>query len=354
MRWWIAAIAASGLVAQSLETARVEAKPVDRFVTLTAEIQPYQSTAVIARVAGYIEKIDVDRGSAVRKGQTIAVLSAPELKAQMAEGQAKAAAVRAQSGEMRARKTAAQSTANRLKTASQTPGAISANELIQADEAVAAAVAALEGSQFAENAAQSQVRSLQDLASYLIVTAPFDGVVTERLLHPGSLAGPSAGPIVRIDQVSRLRVIVAIPETYLSSIRAGQRVVFSVTGYPGETFQGAVSRISRILDPKTRTMPVELDVINPSGKLAPGMYTEVRWPAKSGQTTLLVPATAVTSNTERSFVIRVENGAAKYVNVRKGPAQGELVEVSGALTAGDVVIRRATDEIREGARIPIK
>ncbi len=354
MRWWIAAIAASGLVAQSLETARVEAKPVDRFVTLTAEIQPYQSTAVIARVAGYIEKIDVDRGSAVRKGQTIAVLSAPELKAQMAEGQAKAAAVRAQSGEMRARKTAAQSTANRLKTASQTPGAISANELIQADEAVAAAVAALEGSQFAENAAQSQVRSLQDLASYLIVNAPFDGVVTERLLHPGSLAGPSAGPIVRIDQVSRLRVIVAIPETYLSSIRAGQRVVFSVTGYPGETFQGAVSRISRILDPKTRTMPVELDVMNPSGKLAPGMYTEVRWPAKSGQTTLLVPATAVTSNTERSFVIRVENGAAKYVNVRKGPAQGELVEVSGALAAGDVVIRRATDEIREGARIPIK
>ncbi len=354
MRWMIAAIAASGLWAQSLETVRVESKPVDRFVTLTAEIQPYQSTAVVARVAGYIEKVDVDRGSAVRKGDAIAQLSAPELKAQIAEIQAKAAAVRSQSGELRARRAAALSTASRLKTAAATPGAISPNELVQADEAVAAATAAIEANQMAERAVQAQARALEEMVAYLAVTAPFDGVVTERLLHPGSLAGPSAGPIVRIDQVSRLRVIVAVPETNVSSIRAGQRVGFSVTGYPGETFQGAVSRISRVLDPKTRTMPVELDVVNAGGKLAPGMYTEVRWPAKSGQVTLLVPATAVTSNTERSFVIRVENGTAKYVNVRKGPAQGELVEVSGPLAAGDLVIKRATDEIREGARIPAK
>ena len=109
-----------------------------------------------------------------------------------------------------------------------------------------------------------------------------------------------------------------------------------------------------MLDPKTRTMPVELDVANPGAKLAPGMYTEVRWPARSGQQTLLVPLTAVASNTERSFVIRVENGVAKYVNVRKGGTQGELVEVTGALAAGDTVIKRATDEIREGTRIPAK
>ena len=354
MRCFIPAFAAVGLWAQSLETARVESKPVDRFVTLTAEMLPYQSTAVMARVTGYIERIDVDRGSVVRKGQLIASLTAPELKAQIAEAQAKAAAVRAQGGEARARRTAAISTASRLKTASATPGAISANELVQADEAVAAATAAIESNGLAENAAQAQVRALQDLAAYLTVTAPFDGLVTERLLHPGSLAGPSSGPIVRVDQVSRLRVVVAVPETNVSSVHSGQRVSFTVTGYPGETFQGTVSRISHMLDPKTRTMPVELDLTNPGTKLAPGMYTEVRWPARSGQQTLLVPTTAVTSNTERSFVIRVENGIAKYVNVRKGAAQGELVEVTGALAAGDTVIKRATDEIREGTRIPAK
>lgn len=354
MRWLIVTLTTAGVWAQSLETVRVESKPVDRFVTLTAEMQPYQSTAVIARVAGYIERIDVDRGSPVRKGQTIAVLSAPEIQAQIAEAQAKAAAIHAQGGESRARRAAALSTATRLKTASETAGAISANELIQATEAVAEATAAIESNRLAETAAQAQVRAIQDLSSYLTVTSPFDGVVSERLLHPGSLAGPGSGAIVRVDQVNRLRVVVAVPEANVSSIRSGLRVSFTVTGYPGEPFSGVVSRISHTLESKSRTMPVELDVANPGGKLAPGMYTEVRWPAKSGQTTLLLPATAVTSNTERSFVIRVENGMAKYVNVRKGPAQGELVEVSGPLAVGDTVIKRATDEIREGTRIPPK
>jgi membrane fusion protein, multidrug efflux system len=176
--------------------------------------------------------------------------------------------------------------------------------------------------------------------------------VTERMLHPGGLAGPAAGAIVKVEQVGRLRVVVAVPEANLSSLRGGQAVSFSVAGYPGESFKGTVSRISRVMDMRTRTMPVELDVANPGGKLAPGMYTEVKWPAKAGQVTLLAPATAVTSNTERTFVQKVEGGVVKYVPVRKGPAQGEFVEVYGQLAAGDVIIKRATDEIREGTRVP--
>mgnify|MGYP000007276349 CR=1 FL=1 len=352
MKWLLACVMPVCALAQSLATVQVVAKPVERFVTLTAEILPYQSTSIVARVSGYIESLDVDRGSVVRKGQAIGKLSAPELTAQIAEVQAKSNAVLAQAGEVRARLVAAQSTAARLKKASETAGAIAANELVLADEAVRSAQAALESIQLSRNAAEAQVRALKDLEGFLTLTTPFDGVVTERLLHPGSLAGPSAGAIVRVEQVNRLRVVVAVPEANFSSVKAGQRVGFSVSGQPGENFAGVVSRISRTLDARTRTMPVELDVANPGGKLAPGMYTEVKWPAKAGQVTLLVPATAVTSNTERSFVIRVENGLARYVNVRKGPAHGELVEVVGPLAAGERIIQRATDEIREGTKIP--
>ncbi len=342
------------LVAQSLETARVESKPVDRTVTLTAEVLPYQSTEVMARVAGYIETISVDVGSVVKRGQTIAKLSAPELQAQIAEAQAKVATVRAQAGESKARVAAAESTASRLKSASQTPGAVAANEVVLAEEAVKAAKSALETVDLSRAAAEAQVKALSELTSFLTVSAPFDGVVTERVLHPGALAGPSAGPIAKVEQVGRLRVVVAVPEANVASVRVGQSVEFSVTGYPGEVFRGVVSRVSRVVDPKTRTMPVELDFVNTGGKVAPGMYTEVKWPAARGAAKLLVPATAVTSNTERAFVIKVEGGVARYVNVRRGPAQGELVEVSGPLAAGDVVIKRATDEIREGTRIPGK
>lgn len=338
-------------LAQSLATVAVVSKPVDRFVTLTAEIQPYQATALVGRVAGYIDRVEVDRGSVVKKGQVVARLSAPELSAQIAEAQAKSLSILAQAGEGRARVAAAQSTAARLQRASQTAGAIAANELIQAEEAVRAAQAGLDAVQLSRVAAEAQVKALKDLESYLTLTAPFDGVVTERILHPGSLAGPAAGPIVRIEQLSRLRIVVAVPEANLSSVKNGQKVNFAVSGYPGEAFSGMVSRSARTLDMRTRTMPVELDVTNGSGKLAPGMYTEVKWPAKAGSVTLLVPATAITSNTERSFVIRVENGLARYVNVRKGPAHGELVEVAGPLAAGDLIIQRATDEIREGTRI---
>ena len=352
MKWLLAFVMPVCALAQSLATVQVVAKPVERFVTLTAEILPYQSTLVVARVSGYIETLDVDRGSVVRKGQVIGRLSAPELSAQIANAQAKSSAVLAQTGEIRARLFAAQSTAARLRKASETAGAIAANELVLADEAVRSAQAALESIQFSRNAAEAQVRALKDLEGFLTLTTPFDGVVTERLLHPGSLAGPSSGGVVRLEQVSRLRVVVAVPEANFSSVKIGQRVTFSVSGQPGETFAGVVSRISRTLDARTRTMPVELDVANAAGKLAPGMYTEVKWPAKAGQMTLFVPATAVTSNTERSFVIRVENGLARYVNVRKGPSQGELVEVVGPLAAGERIIQRATDEIREGSKIP--
>lgn len=350
----ITAILSVALFAQSLETTRVEAKPVDRSILITGEIQPYQAADLVARIPGYLEAVEVDRGSVVRKGQTIARLSAPELQAQIAEAEARIATIEAQAGEAQARLAAAQSTATRLKNASATPGAVAANELVLAEEAVKANQASLTTIERSRAAQAASVKSLRELASFLTVVAPFDGLVTERHLHPGALASPSAGPIVRLEQLSRLRVVVAVPEANVAHIRAGQSIPFSVAAFPGENFRGAVSRISRVVDPATRTMPVELDFNNASGRLAPGMYTQVTWPAVAGQTRLLVPPTAIAVNTERSFVVKVEGGVARYVDVRRGATQGNLVEVSGALSAGDTILLRGTDEVREGTPIPAR
>lgn len=343
---------AAGAMGQSLATTTVVAKPVDRFVKLTAEILPYQASDVSARINGYVASVAVDRGMAVKKGQELARIEAPELLAQIAEAKARVAAVEGQRLEAMARLRSAESTAARLEAASQTPGAVAANELVLAREAVKAARAAVEGVELSRKALEAQVKALGELERFLVIEAPFDGWVTERRVHPGALVGPTTGALVRVEQLGRLRVVVAVPEANVSSVRAGQVVEFSVTGAGTEIYKGTVSRVSRVLDIKTRTMPVELDVANAGGKLAPGMYTEVKWPAKAGQTTLLVPTTAVASTTERTFVIRVEDGKARYVNVRRGPAQGEMVEVSGAIAAGDRIIQRATDEIREGMIIP--
>jgi RND family efflux transporter MFP subunit len=152
-----------------------------------------------------------------------------------------------------------------------------------------------------------------------------------------------------IQQVSRLRLIVAVPEEDTGGITRGARVEFHVPAYPGRTYTGMVARIAHALDPKTRTMAVELDVANPDGSLSPGMYPSVNWTVRQSKPSLLVPATSVVTTTERTFVIRNRDGRAEWVNVARSGTEGDLVEVSGNLRAGDLVVRRATDEIREGA-----
>ena len=99
-------------------------------------------------------------------------------------------------------------------------------------------------------------------------------------------------------------------------------------------------------------MAVELDVANRDGSLAPGMYPSVKWPIRRSRPALFVPKTSVVTTTERTFVVRSQNGRAEWVDVRKGVTEGALQEVMGDLKAGDMVVRRATDEMREGAPLP--
>jgi membrane fusion protein (multidrug efflux system) len=148
--------------------------------------------------------------------------------------------------------------------------------------------------------------------------------------------------------------VVGVPETMAGSIRRGARVSFTVAAFPGEQFSGVVARPSFSMDAKTRTMPVELDVVNSNGRLTPGMYAEVAWSQGRGHSSLLVPPKAIKATTERIFVIRVNNGVAEWVDVRRGAAEGDLVEVMGNLKAGDRILERATDEIRPGMKVSVK
>jgi RND family efflux transporter MFP subunit len=215
-----------------------------------------------------------------------------------------------------------------------------------------AAKALLNSRQQAIRAAESVVRALIDLQAYLKITAPFVGVVTERQVHPGALVGPGNDvPLLVIQQVSHLRVVVPVPEEDVSGITNGSIVPFQVPAYPERSYSGRIARISHSLDQKTRTMAVELDVMNRDGSLAPGMYPTVKWPVRRARPALFVSKTSVVTTTERTFVIRDQGGHAEWVDVKKGASEGDLVEVIGILQPGDMVVRRATDEMREGTPV---
>jgi membrane fusion protein (multidrug efflux system) len=347
-------------LAQPVDVTKVIARNVERTVQLPGEFLPYESVAIHAKVTGFVDRVEVDRGSFVRNGQLLATLVAPELKAQTAEAEAKVQAAESNRAEAEARVVAAQSTYDRLKNASATPGAIAGNELIQAEKAVDAARAQVRAAEASVSAARASAAAVKDMESYLNVTAPFSGVITERNVHPGALVGPAgrenAVPMFRLEQNNRLRLVVSVPEIEVSGISRGTRASFTVPAHPGETFTGVVARIPRSMDPKTRSMAVELDVANARGALAPGMYATITWPVSRRGPSLLVPASSVVTTTEKTFVIRVRDGAAEWVTVRRVPGapQGELIEVYGPLREGDLIVKRGTDEIREGARLNVR
>jgi len=339
-----------------VEVTRVVSRKLAITVRLPGEVQPYEVVSIYPKVTAFVDWIGVDRGSIVKTGQLMVRLVAPEIAAQRAEAQSKLQGVEAQRVESEAKLASEESTYQRLKTASATPGVVAGNDLEVAQKAVEGDRARLEAARESAEAARAALKSITEIEGYLQVRAPFDGVVTERNVHPGALVGPASGsgvgvPIVRVEKTSRLRLLVPVPEKYVAGVTEGARVEFSVPAFPNQVFSGRVARIAHSVDVKTRTMPVELDVTNTGGRLASGMFPEVLWPVRRSGPTLFVPTSSVARTTEATFVVRIRDGKAEWVNVQAGEVDGKVTEVFGDLRDGDDISIRGTDELRPGTHV---
>jgi len=342
-------VPASMARAQTIDTATVTRRTDQRVVPLPGELTPFQASALSARVSGFVERVMVDRGTSVKQGQVLATLAVPELAAQAAEARSQVLLAESRKAEAESKVATAVSTLERMTRAAATPGTVAGLDMVRAEADVVAAKAALQTQVQGVEGAKAALNAMLALEEYRSIVAPFSGRIIERLVHPGALVGPATGPLFRLEQVSRLRLVLPVPEHSIGVIAMGRVLEFRVPGHPGKTFTAKLARSAGSLDPKTRTMAVEADVDNAAGLLAPGMFPEVSWPIARESAALLVPATAIVTTTERTFVIRVTNGKAEWVTVKKGAAAGDLVEVAGNLKAGDVVVKRATDEIRDGS-----
>lgn len=343
---------------QTIEVARVVEQPVNVMLSLPGQLDPYEMVAMYSKVTGFVKTMNVDRGSRVRSGDVLAVLEAPELSSQRAEAQSKLQSASAQLAAMRARTDADIGTYDRLKAAAVTPGAVAGNDVLVAQKAVEADRSQIAAAEQNAQAAGQALQSVTEMEGYLRIVAPFDGVVTERNVHPGALAGPAGGPaatpLLRLQKIDRLRLVVPVPEAYTADLTRGGVLTFTVPAYPGRTFSGTIARIAQSVDVRTRTMAVELDVANGDGRLAPGAFCQVHWPVHRAQPSLFVPAGSIASTTDRTFVIRVRNGKTEWVDVKPGLTSGSLTEVFGDLRPGDEVAIRGTDEIRSGTAVSIK
>ncbi len=342
--------------ALQVAVASVESQKLDTTLSLPAQITPYEAVDVYPKVTGFIDAILVDRGSRVKAGEVIVRLSAPELVAQRTQAEAGLHSAEAQLASAQAKFASDHGTYLHLAVAAQTPGVVAGNDLQVAEQTAAADNAQIDAASDSVQAARESLRSVTQLESYLEIRAPFDGMVTQRNLHPGALVGPASGqagaqPIVQIESISRLRVVVPVPEPYAAGVREGQQVNFSVPTYPGRSFHAPVARISYDIDQKTRTMQVELDFRDGDAQITPGTFTSVEWPIRRTYATLFVPSTAVATDLQRTFVIRVRQGKAEWVDVKTGVTVNGKTEVFGDLQSGDIVVANASDSIRSGAAV---
>src|SRR5437667_12764464 len=176
----LALFAATAAAQAPVEVARVASKGVDRQVKLPGELQPYLAVPIYAKLAGFVKRVAVDRGSTVKQGQVLMTLEAPEMLAQIVEAQSKAQALGLQKAEAEAKLAGAQSTYDRLKSASATPGVVAENDVVVAQKTVEAAQALVRSHENSIKAAEAQVQSVKDLEQYLTLKATFDGIITER------------------------------------------------------------------------------------------------------------------------------------------------------------------------------
>ncbi|WP_162903163.1 efflux RND transporter periplasmic adaptor subunit [Taibaiella koreensis] len=300
---------------------------------LPAQLAAYQEVNIFPKVNGYVKKVYVDIGSHVRTGDLLMTLEAPELAqsaAQAREKYAKAAAELAIDKEHY----------QRLLEASGTPGAISPLDLstlkakMDADNAVC-------------HAEQASWQMQQTMQGYLEVRAPFNGVITDRNIHPGVLvsAAEKGVPMLELKQTDVLRLQVEVPETQAATLKQNDTVSFSLGSFPGKTMTGIISRRSDNVDTRYRNERIEIDVPNKEGRMSPGMYADVTLNTAGDTDGLIVPRTAVVSTTEGKYVLRSVANHISRINVIAGSVSGNLVQVYGALQEGDQVIAPANEDI---------
>ena len=306
---------------------------------IPGELVAFQQVDIYAKENSFVKKLYADVGSEVTTGQMLAAMEAPELGSQLA-----AAASRLKSQE--AIYIASKANYDRLLETSKTPGTIAPNDL---DISLAK-----KNSDYAQwQAAKSAYQAVADTRNYLEIRAPFGGVISARNVNTGAYVGPSGKgsefPLFTLQEQKKLRLVVSVPEAYTSYLHENDTIRFSVNAFPNQTFLAYVKRLAGALDDKLRSQRIEMDVMNDNKKLLPGMVADVHVGMLSKDSTFIVPKSAVVNSPERVFVVRVTNSKAEWVDVKKGREADGMVEVYGNLNVGDNLVKKASEENRDGS-----
>jgi membrane fusion protein (multidrug efflux system) len=301
-----------------------------KIVTLTGSILAYQQASIFARVGGYLEKIPVDIGDSVKRGQVLAVINYQDLENQYQ--QANASFEYASIQYERAKKLIQKQL-------------IAQNDLDMAKTNYDVAEAT-------KNLAALNL-------SYAVIRAPFSGYIATRYVDPGTLIPGStqmvpATPLLVLVDINTVKIMINIPEHSVAEIHVGMPVTTLTDAYPEKVFNGRITRIAPALDPVTRTMAAEVDIANPGHLLKPGMFSKVNIVSEMHKDILAVPVSCVLTTDDHKSIYIVSQGIAKLVSIEEGIQAEGMVEVTSGVSISDDIVVQGEDTLHDGEKVEVQ
>jgi RND family efflux transporter MFP subunit len=395
-----------------VKTIRPAREPLKVTITEPAHVDPYERAGLFAKVAGYLHKVHVDIGDRVKKEQVLAELWIPEMEQERVQKAALVAKAKADLGQAEAAQKAAQAMVSAAQAREQEAISLVAKydadvvyrqgeharylglfneravqkdvvdrELNQLRAAEAALIAAknavatakanvkVEQAKLAQaladevsararlQVAQADLKQTEIIVDYGKIKAPYNGIITQRLLHPGdfiqSAATGKAEPLLAIVRVDRLRIVTAIREAHSSSIKVGQAATLKVDSLRGQQFPGKVARLADALDRQSRTMLVEVELDTPANGLRPGMYGSVTITLADYPNALLLPTSTLVVGGSKPSVLCVEGGQAHRREIELGYNDGIRMQITRGLSGDEQIITDGKDSLREGQAVVI-
>ncbi len=381
---------------RSVEVTSPKRQDMSRRLDVPATMEAYEQADLYAKASGYISQVRVDIGESVKGGDVLAVIDVPEMVKELAEAQslhsavvagvataeakvvqatkmlemARSMLVRAQA-ELTLKKTTLQRRKElfdgKAITQEQLDEAQNQHDIAQADVGIAEAkiaaaeadVASAQASHVAAEAnvavAQARIEKTQTLMQYAQIVAPFDGIVTRRLLDRGALVQSATTsrttPLFTVQRIDKLRIFIDVPESDIAFVRPGCTAKVKPYGIEGIEIVGTIARAASSLKPDTRTMRTEIDLDNGDGRLMHGMYAQVVVELDERAGALTVPASSLLTEGKETFVYTVVDNRAVRSPVRIGLDDGVRVQITDGLTDSSVVVVTGKGLISDGSML---
>ncbi len=319
----------------------LQSAALDKSVSLPGELLPYEKVLIYGKVSSFVKKLFVDIGSPVKKGQVIAVLDAPEMQSKIAESKQRLESTKA-------KWISSTDVYKRLSEASKTEGVIASADLEKAKNQAGSDEALL-------RAAQAELNAVQETAGYLVLKAPFTGIVTKRNVDAGAYVGkPGEMPLFEIEDNAILRLRIALPEAITGTKVKDGQVQFTIKAIPGKHFEGKLTRKSGSLDVNTRSEVWEFIVSNSDHSLKSGMFADCKLNIQRDGKSFFVPYSTVVTTLEKKVVIKIENNMTRWVDVGQGINLPDKIEIFGNLQNGDTLVLKGNEELKADTKLVAK